>query len=61
MDAVVAGAESADMNGDGMIDIMDIRIFAEVFDLELMPAFRAKLDRLEFGDGANSGGSRRKE
>jgi hypothetical protein len=43
----LADAELADMTGDGMIDVKDIRAFAKVYNLPLTPSFKAKLTRVE--------------
>ncbi len=41
------GAHWADMNGDGMVDGKDIRLFARLHGLELLPEFSRKLEKLE--------------
>ncbi|MCP4248336.1 MAG: hypothetical protein GY778_14915 [bacterium] len=44
---MVPGAETCDLNADGVIDARDIRAFAEEQNLYLTPKFRAKLAELE--------------
>ena len=46
-DLLVANAELADLNSDGMIDVQDIYLFAEENKLVLTRGFKAKLRRLE--------------
>ncbi|MCK4658441.1 MAG: hypothetical protein KAV82_02875, partial [Phycisphaerae bacterium] len=43
----VAHAERADLDGNGVIDVRDIRAFAERHDLPLLPQFETKLVELE--------------
>ncbi len=43
----IPNAERADRNGDGVIDLRDIRLFAAEHRLQLTPAFRVQLERLE--------------
>ncbi len=43
----IPNADWADRNGDGVIDIEDIRLFAAENSIALTPEFEARLDRLE--------------
>lgn len=43
----VSNAAAADVNGDSIIDSADIRAFARQHQLQLLPAFEQKLQRLE--------------
>jgi len=43
----IPNAEDADRNGDGMINTLDIHLFAEEHGLVLTPEFRAKLDWID--------------
>ena len=43
----VAYAERADLDGNGVVDVRDIRAFAERHDLPLSPEFEARLTELE--------------
>jgi len=43
----VADASAADRDGDGFVDVRDIRLFAQQNNLTLLPAFETKLRRLE--------------
>ncbi len=47
LDTRVANVAAADVNGDSIIDAADIRAFARQHRLQLLPAFEAKLQRLE--------------
>jgi len=46
----IEGASRADVNGDGVIDVSDIRALAALRELRLTPAFQAKLSRLQAVD-----------
>ncbi|MBX3396856.1 MAG: hypothetical protein KF841_15980 [Phycisphaerae bacterium] len=50
LSAIAPDAVSADITGDGMVDSRDIRRFAEIHNLPILPEFEAKLRRLENGD-----------
>ena len=52
------GAARADLNGDGFVDIDDIRAFAMLHGLELLPEFNRKMEVLE-GLKTRSGRRRR--
>ena len=41
------GAEYADLTGDGIVDAADVRAFADLYDLPLLPEFVRKLEVLE--------------
>ncbi len=43
----VAYAERADLDGNGIVDVRDIRAFAERYDLPLLPQFETRLVELE--------------
>jgi hypothetical protein len=44
---LVPNGEAADLNGDGLVDAHDIRAFAALHDLPLLPEFSRKLTTLE--------------
>ena len=44
------GAENADLNNDGFVDASDIRAFAELHDIKLLPEFNRKLAQIERGE-----------
>jgi hypothetical protein len=46
-DLAIIGAEAADVTGDGIVDAHDIRAFARLYDLPLLPAFDGVLRELE--------------
>ncbi len=43
----ILGAEKADLNADGVVDARDIRAFARLYNLPLLPKFDRTLNRLE--------------
>ncbi len=43
----ILGAEKADLNADGVVDARDIRAFARLYNLPLLPEFDLTLNRLE--------------
>ncbi len=51
----IHGAEKADLNGDGVIDVRDIRAFARLHNLPLLPEFERTLTRLEGGKAGRAG------
>ena len=55
-DLPIWGAERADLNGDDIVDVSDIRAFARLHDLPLLPEFERKLAQFEL---AKSGRRRR--
>jgi hypothetical protein len=53
----IPNAARADLTGDGLVDVRDIRAFARRHGLSLSPLFERKLERLEIAPASKSDSS----